>query len=166
MDYRLDPELSGVQIINVSGKIILQKMIDYTITKNDARKIFVSRLILIVPCVFVGIFIGFYQCIGQIYFEIILPVTIGLMGFAIFIGMQIGIKKLTGLNLKLENNFITQTKTNNAVASFSLDEIISTKENFYGLILKSKGDQIIIHKQLSIYEDLKTEICRGEKLSN
>jgi hypothetical protein len=136
-----------------------KKMIDYTITKKDARKIFLSRLTITIPATLFGICAGLYQSSNRINFadtfKFVLPITLVLISIPVYIGIQIGITRLTNTNLKLDDNSITETKPNGEIIQFDLSEITFMKENLWGLTIKKNYNKIFIHKQLPVFGEIK-----------
>ncbi len=136
------------------------------ISKSEAKKMAMARLVLIVPSAIIGMFFGLYASSATLtggFLLVVIPVILIIAAGSIWLGLHFAIKKETGTEFNLESDFLQKTLNTGNVTIINLNEGITLKENSMGLTAKDRVEKIFIPKQLEMYTAMKSELEKRVK---
>ncbi len=137
-----------------------------TISRKEAQKMAVARLIIIIPSALIGIIFGLYSSGARLSLGsllVVILVVLSITAASIYIGMRIGMKKQIGTSFRLESDFLQKTLNDGKITIINLNEGITIQENSMGLTAKDRIDKIFIPKQIEMYAELKMELEKRVK---
>jgi len=149
-------------------------MKEFKVSEKEINSEMKKRLKVIIPLLSIaaigGIFIGLSSNSPIYNIYIVLPVSILVSFFAIFIGirwgMRINYELMASLKLELTDDSITKHQKNVPGIRIEKSEITSITENGNGIIIKTKTPNKYIHIPINIegYADLKDTLSEWMKI--
>lgn len=134
-------------------------MINYTVTNDDAKKIIISRLYLIVPAALIGVAGGLSTAnVKSEMLLILIPVILIGVALSVFVGLQIGKNKLLKTQFIIDADSVLQLKGGTELRKLFFSESFTIKENMMGLIITGPTGFIGIPKQIEPYKMIKEEL--------
>ena len=134
----------------------------YKINKKDAQKVFKGRLIILLPAAFIGLFLGLFVYSDELGFDLLikvaLPISIIIIAGSIYLGMRLGMNKIINTVFVLNDESIKEETKLGKIKTIKIKEIVTLKENIFGLTINDSKNKIIIPKQLECYSDFKNDI--------
>jgi Na+/H+-dicarboxylate symporter len=134
-------------------------MINYRVSKNDAKKVYMARMIIIIPSVLIGLTLGLIFNSDKLSLDktikFVIPMFIILAVGAIYLGIKTGINRMTNTVFVIDNESIVEETNTGFIKTINIKDIMSIKENIFGLIIKDSKKKIGIPKQLECYSEIK-----------
>ncbi len=141
-------------------------MIEATVDDKAAKAITRGKLPILMPAGIIGITGGLFYYYSSVrtpldfgLLTIVLPVTLIIVTLAVFVGLKMATKKITGSKYELTSEELIAT--NNGVrTSINLNEIRASKEGRFALMVKGSKKTIWIPKPIDKYESFKAELIK------